>query len=99
VADPQRLNGLNQPGADVLRRIAALASSLTEPTMAKLLERLRDDPDIRHIEKLAAGEPPILDTDKADAAAKELDDALNTMARDADRARAAEAVLRLTPRH
>jgi DNA primase len=99
VASPQRLSGLNQPGADVLRRIAALASSLPEPTMAKLLERLRDDPDIRHIEKLAAGEPPILDTEKADAAAKELDDALNNLARDADRNRAVEAVLRLTPRN
>jgi DNA primase len=99
VADAKRLDGLNQPGADVLRRIAATAASLREPTMAKLLERLRDDPDIRHIEKLAAGEPPILDTDKADAAAKELDDALDNMARDAERSRAAEAVLRLTPRN
>jgi DNA primase len=84
------LTTLNQQGAEVLRRVFGTAANLNEPNMAKLLERLRDDPDFRHIEKLAAGEPPAVDS--PDAAARLLDDSLENMVREAAKTRAAEAI-------
>jgi DNA primase len=88
IAHPEQLGALNQPGAPLLRRILALAASLPAPTTAQLLENLRDDPDLKHLEKLMADEP----LDGPEAAAGVLNDALERMAQDAAKTRALEAL-------
>jgi DNA primase len=88
IAHPERLVLLNQPGAELLRRVLALAAGLPQPTTALLLENLRDDPDARHLEKLVADEP----LDGPEAAAGVLNDALERMVQEAEKSRAVEAV-------
>jgi len=85
---PERLALLNQPGADVLRRVIALARELPEPNTAKMLENLRDDPDVKHLERLVAEEP----LDGPEAAAGVLNGALERLVEEADKTRAAEAI-------
>jgi DNA primase len=88
---PEHLEALNQPGADVLRRVVALARDLPEPNTAMMLENLRDDPDVRHLERLVAEEP----LDGPEAAPSVLNGALERLADDARKARATEALLAL----
>jgi DNA primase len=88
IVHPEQLGALNQPGAPLLRRILALAASLPAPTTAQLLENLRDDPDLKHVEKLVADEP----LDGPEAAAGVLNDALERMAQEAAKTRALEAL-------
>jgi DNA primase len=83
-ADPDRLAALNQPGADLLRRVFAAASGVGDGSTARVLENLRDDPDFRHLERIVA-EPP-LGIDSEDAAAMELRASLEHLGKDADRA-------------
>ncbi len=87
--EPAALIELNQPGAPLLRRILELARSLRAPTTAQLLEHLRGDPDIRHLEKLVTEEP----LDGPEAAAGVLNDAVARMLEEVRKNRAAEAVL------
>src|SRR5690606_29755366 len=82
------LERLNQPGAELLRRVLETARALPTPKTAVLLEHLRDDPDYRFLERIVADEP--LDSE-AEAAAV-LNDALQKMVKEADRARTAAAV-------
>jgi DNA primase len=89
VPEPGALAELNQPGADLLRRVLERARAVPAPTQAQLLEHFRDDPDIRHLEKLVAEEP----LDGPEAAPGVLNDALARMADEARKSRAAEAVL------
>jgi DNA primase len=86
--EPATLDELTQPGADLLRRVLTLARSLPAPTTAQLLEHFRDDPDVRHLETLVAEEP----LDGPEAAAGVLNDALERMAEESRKSRAAEAV-------
>src|SRR6185295_11118581 len=51
------LEQLTQPGADLLRQILTLARSHPTPTTAQLLEHFRDDPNLKHLERLVAEEP------------------------------------------
>ena len=88
IAHPEQLEALNQPGAPLLRRVLTLAASLPDPTTAQLLENLRDDPDLRHLEKLVADEP----LDGPEAAPGVLNDALERMAQEAAKTRALEAL-------
>jgi DNA primase len=88
IAHPEQLEALNQPGAPLLRRILALAASLPAPTTAQLLENLRDDPDLKHLERLVADEP----LDGPEAAPGVLNDALERMAQDAAKTRSLEAL-------
>jgi DNA primase len=88
IAHPEQLEALNQPGTPLLRRILALAASLPEPTTALLLENLRDDPDVKHLERLVADEP----LDGPEAAPGVLNDALERMAQEAAKNRALEAL-------
>jgi DNA primase len=88
VEDVERLQRLNQPGAELLRRVVETARALPTPNTAVLLEHLRDDPDFRFLERIVADEP--LDSE-AEAGAV-LNNALDHMVKDADRARAAAAV-------
>lgn len=88
IAHPEQLEALNQPGAPLLRRILTLAASLPAPTTAQLLENLRDDPDLKHLEKLVADEP----LDGPEAASGVLNDALERMAQEAAKTRALEAL-------
>jgi DNA primase len=88
IAHPEQLEALNQPGAPLLRRILTLAASLPAPTTAQLLENLRDDPDLKHLEKLVADEP----LDGPEAAPGVLNDALERMAQEAAKTRALEAL-------
>jgi DNA primase len=88
IAHPEQLETLNQPGAPLLRRILTLAASLPAPTTAQLLENLRDDPDLKHLERLVADEP----LDGPEAAPGVLNDALERMAQEAAKTRALEAL-------
>jgi DNA primase len=80
---------LNQPGADLLRRVLERARTLPASTPAQLLEHFRDDPDFRYLEKLAAEAP----LDDAEAAAGVLNSTLALLTDEARKTRAAEAVL------
>jgi DNA primase len=80
---------LNQPGADLLRRVLERARTLPAPTPAQLLEHFRDDPDFRYLDKLAAEAP----LDDAEAAAGVLNSTLALLTDEARKTRAAEAVL------
>lgn len=88
IAHAEQLEALNQPGAALLRRILALAASLPRPTTALLMENLRDDPDVRHLERLVADEP----LDGPEAAAGVLNDALERMVQEAAKSRALDAL-------
>jgi DNA primase len=85
-----RLDLLNQRGADLLRRVVAAARALPDATTGRLLENLRDDPDFRHIERIVALESEPLETD--DEAVGFLDGALDKMVREAEQTRTAEAI-------
>src|SRR5215471_1793507 len=73
------LVALNQPGADLLRRVLATAQRLANANTARLLENLRDDPDLAYLERIVA-EPPL---DDEHAALSVLEDALDRMAKEA----------------
>jgi DNA primase len=92
IADERRLAALNQPGADLLRRVFAAASDLADGSTARVLETLRDDPDFRHLERIVA-EPP-LGIDTEDAAAMELKASLEHLAKDAERTADTQRILR-----
>jgi DNA primase len=93
ITHPEQLEQLNQPGAELLRRILALARSLSQPTTAQLMENLRDDPDYRVVERLLAEEP----LDGPEAAPGVLNDALARMVEEVVKSRAAEAVRAYRP--
>jgi DNA primase len=88
IANPERLAALSQPGAELLRRVLALAARVPRPTTAQLIESLRDDPDHKHLEKLVADVP----LDGPEAAPGILNDALERMLREADKTRAIQAL-------
>jgi DNA primase len=87
------LEQLTQPGADLLREILALARSLPAPTTAQLLEHFRDDPNLKHLEKLVAEEP----LDGPEAAQQVLSDTLALLIEESRKSRAAAAVLSHKP--
>jgi len=88
IANPERLTALNQPGAELLRRVLALAARSPRPTTAQLIESLRDDPDHKHLEKLLADVP----LDGPEAAPGILNDALDRMLQQADKTRTIQAL-------
>jgi DNA primase len=83
-ADSERLASLNQPGADLLRRVFAAALGIADGSTARVLETLRDDPDFQYLERIVA-EPP-LGIETEDAAATELAASLEHLGEDAKRA-------------
>jgi DNA primase len=88
IVEPERLTALNQPGAELLRRVLALAARVPRPTTAQLIESLRDDPDHKHLEKLVADVP----IDGPEAAPGILNDALDRMLKEADKIRTIQAL-------
>jgi DNA primase len=82
--DSGRLAALNQPGADLLRRVFAAATEITDGSTARVLETLRDDPDFQYLERIVA-EPPLAIETEEDAA-KELAASLDHLNEDAKRA-------------
>jgi DNA primase len=82
--DSERLAALNQPGADLLRRVFAAAAEITDGSTARVLETLRDDPDFQYLERIVA-EPPLAIETEEDAA-KELAASLEHLSEDAKRA-------------
>jgi hypothetical protein len=88
IAHPERLEALNQPGAELLRRVLALAARVPTPTTAQLIESLRDDPDHKHLERLVADVP----LDGPEAASGILNDALERMLKEADKTRSIQAL-------
>jgi DNA primase len=82
--DSQRLAALNQPGADLLRRVFAAAAEIADGSTARVLETLRDDPDFQYLERIVA-EPPLAIETEEDAA-KELAASLDHLSEDAKRA-------------
>jgi DNA primase len=92
-ADTERLAALNQPGADLLRRVFAAAKEISDCSTARVLETLRDDPDFHYLERIVA-EPP-LGIETEEAAANELKASLEHLGHDAERA----AITRRTLNH
>ena len=88
IAHPERLTALNQPGAELLRRVLALAARSPPPTTAQLIESLRDDPDHKHLERLVADVP----LDGPEAAPGILNDALERMVNEAAKTRVIQAL-------
>ena len=87
---------MNQPGADLLRRVFAAAADVADGSTARVLENLRDDPDFQYLERIVA-EPP-LGIDTEEAAANELAASLENLGRDAEarrRRRRESAAIRL----
>ncbi len=87
--EPGSLEELTQPGADLLRRILALARSLPAPTSAQLLEHFRDDPNFKHLERLVTDDP----LDGPEAAQQVLNDTLTLLREESQKSRAVAAVL------
>ena len=82
--DSQRLAALNQPGADLLRRVFAAAAEITDGSTARVLETLRDDPDFQYLQRIVAEPPLAIETEEE--AAKELAASLDHLSEDAKRA-------------
>jgi len=81
LAEPvQGLHAVDEPGAPLLRRLLELAREHPNLTLASLIERFRDDPDEKHIRRLAAESPPPIENDAA--AAVVLADSLERIVRD-----------------
>jgi DNA primase len=94
--DTGRLAALNQPGAELLRRVfAAAADGAGDTTTAQVLEKLRDDPDFQYLERIVA-EPP-LGIESDEAAAQELTASLEHLGRDAERAASVQRILGHAP--
>ena len=92
VADAQRLAILNQPGADLLRRVFAAAAAIPDSNTARVLEILRDDPDFPYLERIVADPPLGIDTEEA--AAAELTTSLETLGREAEHAANVQRIMR-----
>ena len=65
--EPQRLEHVNRPGANILRELIETLQSEPNLTTAGLLERWRNKEDGRHLGKLAAVELPTLEDFDAEA--------------------------------
>jgi DNA primase len=91
-ADAARLAALNQPGAELLRRVFAAAAAIDDGSTARVLETLRDDPDFQYLERIVA-EPP-LGIDDEDAAATELAASLEHLGHDAERSADVQRIIR-----
>jgi DNA primase len=87
-ADLERLASLNQPGADLLRRVFAAALGAGERNAAQVLESLSDDPDFHYLQRIVADQPLGIESDED--AAKEIIDSLEHLLQDA--AKAAEGL-------
>jgi hypothetical protein len=86
---------LNQPGADLLRRVFAAAAGSAAPSTAQVLETLRDDPDFQYLERIVADTPLGIDDDEA--ATQELTASLEHLGRDAERAASVQRILGHAP--
>jgi DNA primase len=95
VPHAERLSALNQPGADLLRRVFAAAAEVVDGNTARVLENLRDDPDFPYLERIVA-EPP-LGIDTEEAAASELAASLENLGKDAERAADVQRIRGHTP--
>ncbi len=81
VAETTDLSVLVQPGAAVVRRVFETARRLGEVNSARLLENMRDDPDLRSLDKLFA-KPPLAIDDEA-TALKVLQDSVDNLCKEA----------------
>jgi len=93
------LDDVDEPGAPLLRRILELTRENPDLRPASLIERFRDEPDEKHVRRLAAQSPPPVDDDAAAAAV--LKDSLERIVRDhaekVRRRKAADEVRRIRP--
>jgi len=64
------LEGVDQPGVDLLRRVLETARETPQLTTASLLERFRDDPAVRYLDQLVS-QTPLDDQDAAPAVLRE----------------------------
>jgi DNA primase len=78
LAQVEGLDDVEQPGAELLRRLLATTRVSPDISSAGLLERFRDDPEGRYLGKLV-GQPPL---DDADAAPAVLADSLERLVRE-----------------
>jgi DNA primase len=94
-ADSTLLATLNQPGADLLRRVFAAAAERDDGSTARVLETLRDDPDFQYLERIVAEPPLAIETEEA--AALELKASLEHLGQDAAKALRTQRTLQHTP--
>ena len=92
LAGSVRLAALNQPGAELLRRVFAAAGEIADGNTARVLETFRGDPDFAYLERIVA-EPP-LGIDSEDAAAVELAASLEHLGQDAERSADVQRIIR-----
>jgi DNA primase len=92
VADADRLAMLNQPGAELLRRVFAAAAAVPDSSTARVLEILRDDPDFPYLERIVADPPLGIDTEEA--AAAELTTSLETLSKEAEHSANVQRIMR-----
>jgi hypothetical protein len=85
LAPVEGLDAVEQPGADLLRRLLETTRASPDISSAGLLERFRDDPEGRHLGRLVAEAP----LDDAEAAPAVLADSLERLVRE-DRHRKAK---------
>ena len=76
IKDPQALDRLEKPGAQVLKELLVHAAAASNATTATLLERFRDLPEYGRLAELAMAEPLVA---QPESAAKELEMAVQKL--------------------
>jgi hypothetical protein len=89
--EPESLGGVDMPGIAVLKELLAQAKTASSPSTAMLLERWRDFPEHGRLAELAMAEPLV---STAEAAAKELQMALQKLVQEYGPGRRMDELLR-----
>jgi DNA primase len=89
--EPESLGGVDMPGIAVLKELLAQAKTASSPSTAMLLERWRDFPEHGRLAELAMAEPLV---PTAEAAAKELQMALQKLVQEYGPGRRMDELLR-----
>ena len=89
--EPESLGGVDMPGIAVLKELLAQAKTASSPSTAMLLERWRDFPEYGRLSELAMAEPLV---PTAEAAAKELQMALQKLVQEYGPGRRMDELLR-----
>jgi DNA primase len=91
VKDPAALRGVDKPGVAVLEELIVQAAAASNPSTAMLLERWRDLPEYGRLCELAMAEPLV---PEAEAAAKELQMAVEKLLQEYGPGRRTDELLR-----
>jgi DNA primase len=86
------LAALNQPGAELLRRVFAAARTIDDGSTARVLEILRNDPDFQYLERIVADPPLGIETEEA--AVADIAASLERLAKEAEHAATVQRIMR-----